>query len=329
MKRIFFDMDGTLARFYEKANWMEVWRNPGFFLSLRPYESVIEAIKMLRERDDVTVYILSAAANETIKSEKREWLSKQFPGSAPLSCFFTELGENKAEHIVSFFHHITDDDILVDDYSANLVAWEEAGGKSVKLLNEVNGLGWNGIHFAGPAIDYSDNACALYKSMCDVFDIPLNAKRATLTVMVGLPASGKSTAAKALCSIDPNLHLISTDGIRKELYGTEEEQGDPAKVFNIAHKRVREELRKGNSVVFDATNVSERNRKSVLEQIPEDSNVLVRFWLMDTPLEECLRRNSARERVVPEEVIQRMASRFKKPSTREWRGPCIVTRCSV
>ena len=57
---------------------------------------------------------------------------------------------------------------------------------------------------------------------------------ATLTIMVGLPASGKSTIAKTLEEFG-SVTIISTDGIRKELLGAEEDQTNPQLIFNTAY----------------------------------------------------------------------------------------------
>ena len=34
---------------------------------------------------------------------------------------------------------IRPDDVLLDDYTPNLIAWSQSGGKAVKLLNGING----------------------------------------------------------------------------------------------------------------------------------------------------------------------------------------------
>lgn len=46
--------------------------------------------------------------------------------------------------------NLSADDILIDDYSSNLVSWVASGGKGIKLLNEVNGH--NGTYRFGPRV---------------------------------------------------------------------------------------------------------------------------------------------------------------------------------
>ena len=129
-----------------------------------------------------------------------------------------------------------------------------------------------------------------------------------LYTMIGIPGSGKSTIAKQI----PNAVVISSDAIRKELYGAEEIQGNGKQVFDLVYKRIGEELAKGNDVVFDATNLTPRARKAVFRFSAEHIALFV-----DTLLGKCLKRNAARERKVPKEVIYRMHHNLVYPSKEE------------
>lgn len=127
--------------------------------------------------------------------------------------------------------------------------------------------------------------------------------------MIGIPGSGKSTAAANI----PNALLVSTDKIREELFGDESNQQEGKKVFDIAMARIEEGLRSGHNVIFDACNVTRKNRKNCF-QFPCDEAVAV---FVNTPIKECKKRNSNRNRVVPEDVIDRFYSRLQKPSKAE------------
>lgn len=124
---------------------------------------------------------------------------------------------------------------------------------------------------------------------------------------IGLPGSGKSTWARA-----QEMPVFSSDDIRAELYGDASIQGNHEEVFNLLHKRVRECLRNGQSCIMDATNLTPRSRK--VPNLPAHQKVAVIF---ETPIEECKRRNANRERVVPEEVIDRMAKKYLPPQAKE------------
>ena len=123
-------------------------------------------------------------------------------------------------------------------------------------------------------------------------------------MMVGLPASGKSTKAQEYAKAY-NAIIFSSDALRKELYGDESIQGDNTKLFNTLHRQIKTHLKNGYSAIFDATNISYKKRMaflSELKNIPCEKICV----LMATPYEECLKRNAERERKVPENVIERM-----------------------
>ena len=76
-------------------------------------------------------------------------------------------------------------------------------------------------------------------------------------VMVGFPGSGKSTYASKLAASE-NAVVFSSDALRKELYGSEAVQDRNEEVFNALMKRMIEALKAGESVIFDAMNISSK-----------------------------------------------------------------------
>ena len=80
VKRLYVDMDGTLARFYEQAFCIEKMHETGFFRELSPYSNAVGAIKQIitSHNEEVGVCILSAAGNEQIIQDKIDWLMKHF-----------------------------------------------------------------------------------------------------------------------------------------------------------------------------------------------------------------------------------------------------------
>ena len=131
-------------------------------------------------------------------------------------------------------------------------------------------------------------------------------------MMVGLPGSGKSTYAKTL-TLDGKPYIIhSSDKLREELYGDAAIQGDNNKLFAELHKRIKEDLRCGENVVYDATNIKKKNRIAFLrelEDIPCHKDCIV----MATEYKACVYNNEHRERKVPPEVIRRMFLNYQPP----------------
>lgn len=90
-----------------------------------------------------------------------------------------------------------------------------------------------------------------------------HSKKPKLILPVGISGSGKSTWIKS--QQDSNTIVISPDEIRKELTGNISDQSKNAQVFEIADKRVADALNAGKNVIFDATNIKSRDRKSLME----------------------------------------------------------------
>lgn len=129
-----------------------------------------------------------------------------------------------------------------------------------------------------------------------------------LYTLCGLPGSGKSTAAEKLDGI-----IFSSDAIRKELYGDENIQGNGKQVFQVLNNRVRKALAEGKNAVYDATNITAKRRKNIVSSFDAEHICIY----VDTPKEECIRRNANRERKVPIKVIERMARNFEPPTEEE------------
>lgn len=134
--------------------------------------------------------------------------------------------------------------------------------------------------------------------------------RPKFIMLVGIPGSGKSTHAKKLNHGTNDIHL-SSDSIRAELYGDEATQGNPSVVFDIMHKRTLEALANGNNVIYDATNITRKDRASIMSKIPK--YVETECHIVWAPIETCIKRDSKRERTVGKEVIDRMLKRFQAP----------------
>ncbi|MBQ6582245.1 MAG: AAA family ATPase, partial [Mogibacterium sp.] len=130
------------------------------------------------------------------------------------------------------------------------------------------------------------------------------------TMLVGLPGSGKSSLAQEILrrahdTEDPSSVIwISSDGIRAERYGSESVQGTASEVFSLMGKRTKEALRSGRSVIYDATNIRSRYRRSILMELGRIDCEKV-CMIMATPLDMCVERDRKRDRSVGEQIIRR------------------------
>lgn len=134
-----------------------------------------------------------------------------------------------------------------------------------------------------------------------------------LIVMVGLSGSGKSSIAKEFQStVDLKTVIISSDSIREEICGNIADQSRNNEVFDIFHKRIRENLEVGNSVIADATNLTIKSRRKILE-LTKGLEVKKICYLTTKPIENCLVDNKNREHPVPDEVIHKQMRKFQVP----------------
>lgn len=132
-----------------------------------------------------------------------------------------------------------------------------------------------------------------------------------LIVLVGIPGSGKSTYAKKLLEQNPDAVYLASDMIRKELYGSEAIVGDKNKVFRLLHSRVKEELKKDKTVIFDATNLTRKARRNAFEDA--NGSVVKEVHIIWAPLHACIDRDKQRTRVVGRKNIMRLATGFQAP----------------
>ncbi|RTL40174.1 MAG: AAA family ATPase [Candidatus Melainabacteria bacterium] len=125
-----------------------------------------------------------------------------------------------------------------------------------------------------------------------------------LILLVGIPGSGKTTLAKKI--VEKGFHCLSADPIREELYGNAAEQGDKEEVFRIFFERLEDALSKELDIIVDNTNLNPRQRKPLLERAQKAGYTDIQLWLLDVPLDVCLKRNASRERVVPDDIVANM-----------------------
>ena len=134
-RRIFIDMDGTLARWKEVSKADELYEQ-GYYYNLEPNQKLIDDIKeMIWKGEDI--YILSSFLNDSkyALNEKNQWLDKYLPDLIKEKRIFAKYGDNKSGYIKD---GISSTDYLIDDYTKNLIEWKASGGTGIKYLNGIN-----------------------------------------------------------------------------------------------------------------------------------------------------------------------------------------------
>lgn len=135
-KRLFVDMDGTLAVF-TPLDTLEKLYEKGYFLNQAPHQNVVEAVRdIIVNHPEIEVNILSAYLTDSPYAlvEKNEWLDRYLPEIDQAHRVFVPCGSDKKEGIKG---GVRETDFLLDDYTKNLVDWEPPG-RGIKLLNAIN-----------------------------------------------------------------------------------------------------------------------------------------------------------------------------------------------
>ena len=140
---------------------------------------------------------------------------------------------------------------------------------------------------------------------------------ATFYLLVGIPGSGKSTYAKEL-SKKTNGHIISSDDIRTELFGSRHITKNDKKVFKLMRKRIVDSLQNGIDVICDATNVTPGRRASFLGDICKINCKKVAI-VVNRDVKTCITQNQLRssECQAPPVAIYTSAKRFVYPTLDE------------
>lgn len=140
-----------------------------------------------------------------------------------------------------------------------------------------------------------------------------NNKRPKVLLLKGLPASGKSTFAKELES--KGWARVNKDDIRKEFF-PDYTFKDEKEVVYMEDAEIIAELREGNNVVVDDTNFAPKHQQR-LEKIAKEEDADLEVLFIDTPLEECIKRNRKRANNVPMEAILNMYRKYIAPYKEE------------
>ena len=138
---------------------------------------------------------------------------------------------------------------------------------------------------------------------------------------IGLPGSGKSTWFKR-----HNVTPLSSDMVRSLLFDDVREQRFQDLVFSNLRSMLKARLIAKRPMNYvDATNLTPQERQHWIK-LAKDFNYEVHAVFFDVPLEVCIERHQRRDRVVPDDVMRRMAAKLKPPSFQEGFAKITVVR---
>jgi predicted kinase len=147
------------------------------------------------------------------------------------------------------------------------------------------------------------------------------APKGVLVLAIGLPGSGKSSWFKR-----HNVVPLSSDMLRSLLFDDVREQRFQDLVFSNLRSMLKARLIAKRPMNYvDATNLTPQERQHWIK-LAKDYQYEVHAVFFDVPLDVCIERHQRRDRVVPEDVMRRMAAKLKPPAFEEGIAKITVVR---
>jgi predicted kinase len=151
--------------------------------------------------------------------------------------------------------------------------------------------------------------------------VAAGASKGTVVLAIGLPGSGKSSWFKR-----HNIHPLSSDLLRELLFDDAQEQRFQDLVFSNLRSMLKARLIARRPMNYvDATNLTPHDRHSWIK-LAKDYGYDVQGLFFDVPLEVCMERHQRRGRVVPEDIMRKMAGKLKAPTFEEGFSKITVVR---
>lgn len=134
-----------------------------------------------------------------------------------------------------------------------------------------------------------------------------------LLILSGLPASGKTTYAKMLLDkVGSNWKRVNKDDLRSMIDNGRWSKQNEKKILGVRDLLIGYFLDSGYDVISDDTNFA--HIESLTEKFRSQAEVDTKFF--PTDVEECIARDSKREKPVGPKVISDMYERYLKPVVR-------------
>lgn len=147
-------------------------------------------------------------------------------------------------------------------------------------------------------------------------------------ILKGLPGSGKSTYAKQLQK-EGNWKRVNKDDLRAMLDNSRWSKKNERFVIDLRNYIIVQALDLSYNVVVDDTNFAPQHEQDIRNLIMSSSNgrvatAEIKVKFMDTPLEECIKRDLYRPNSVGKDVIMKMYNQYVNAKIEAIENPSVV-----
>ena len=124
-----------------------------------------------------------------------------------------------------------------------------------------------------------------------------------IKILVGIPASGKSTYTQNFLKENKNWISISRDSIKLSLFNEFKNDYRTELLINkISNSIIQSALETNHNIIIDNTNLKQKDIKNIIKEFNHLADI--EFELFPIDLEEAIRRNEKRENKVPIDTIK-------------------------
>jgi len=150
----------------------------------------------------------------------------------------------------------------------------------------------------------------------------------TCYVMVGLPASGKSTFIKEMCIMDPDAYVYSTDNILERIASQLGKTYNDVFSNHISSAQreadiwLDDAIKNDLNVIWDQTNLGVKKRRGIIQRMKKAGYNIEAIAFRAPDCEDDIvewnrRLHSRKGKTIPENIIQNMVKTYVEPTLDE------------
>jgi predicted kinase len=142
---------------------------------------------------------------------------------------------------------------------------------------------------------------------------PYDETKFTVHLMSAIPGSGKDTYIKNNLSEFP---VVSLDAIREEMGVEATDKSGNGRVIQEAKERAKIHMRKHESFVWNATNITTQMRSQLIDLFESYGGKVI-ITYVEVPYKTLLQQNANRESAIPVAVLERLIDKLEIPQLDE------------